>query len=732
MPTLYRRLKPLSTLIFFLVTAGAPVFAYPVSVTINVTFSEISGQPDPIHLGMSGTTTGVITTTIESATATGTSATYQATVNVKVGTLINITNQAGTVTISTNGQIGAVFGSGNSSFNALAVTSLTPPTPAASSFGTGSFSAPASSTSYTIFGQSGVVGITGTISAVGLIATPLSGFSLTAAENGAAPTSPQISVGSNDTAHPNIAYAVTSAAPWLTLTNATGTTPGTVTATLTTALTPETYTGTVLVNTSGDTTGPIAIPITYVVTAAAPVITGLSPASATPGGAAFTLTVNGSGFISGDTVKWAGTALTTTFVNATQLTAAVPANLIVAPGSAAITVVSPASVVSNSSTFTISSAISGSRFAPLSPCRVVDTRTAAGPLGGPFVTGGGSRDFPIPSSSCGIPGTAQAYSLNLTVVPKGTLGYVTMWPTGQTQPGVSTLNSLDGRVKANAAIVPAGMGGAVSVFATDNTDVIIDINGYFVPASDSTAESFYAFAPCRLVDTRASGSATVSSGALIGGTSRTLPLLSSSCGVPGAPVAYSLNFTVIPANGTLGYLTVYPTGLTQPVVSTLNARTGTVVANAAIVPAGTSGSIDVFATDTTDLIVDIDGYFAAPGTGGLSFYPVSPCRVLDSRNPAGTPPFTGTINVNEIASGCASATAAQAYVFNATVAPPAPLGYLTLWPEGSAQPVVSTLNAIDGSVTSNMAIVPANGNAVSAFADGATYLILDTSGYFAP
>ena len=70
-------------------------------------------------------------------------------------------------------------------------------------------------------------------------------------------------------------------------------------------------------------------------------------------------------------------------------------------------------------------------------------------------------------------------------------------------------------------------------------------------------------APCRMVDTRANDSSTVSTGALIGSTSRTLPLLSSICGVPGAPVAaYSLNFTVIPANGTLGYLTVYPTGLT--------------------------------------------------------------------------------------------------------------------------------------------------------------------------
>jgi hypothetical protein len=377
--------------------------------------------------------------------------------------------------------------------------------------------------------------------------------------------------------------------------------------------------------------------------------------------------------------------------------------------------------------------IQGSQFVPSSPCRVVDTRSAAGSLGGPFVSSGTSRAFPLTASTtCSIPSTAQAYSLNLTVVPHGTLGYVTMWPTGQTQPVVSTLNSLDGRVKANASIMPAGTNGAVSVYATDDADVILDINGYFMGASNSSAEAFYPVNPCRLVDTRAGAASTVSSGALIGGTSRTLPLLSSGCNVPATATAYSLNFTVVPSNGTLGYLTVYPTGVTQPVVSTLNAPTGTVVANAAILPAGTGGSIDVFATDTTDLVVDINGYFAAPGTGGLSFYPVPPCRVLDSRSPPGSPPFTNTMNVNVIGSGCANAAAAEAYVFNATVVPSGSLGYLTLWPEATAQPVVSTLNALDGSVTSNMAIAPASNNAISAYASDPTYLILDTSGYFAP
>jgi hypothetical protein len=75
---------------------------------------------------------------------------------------------------------------------------------------------------------------------------------------------------------------------------------------------------------------------------------------------------------------------------------------------------------------------------------------------------------------------------------------------------------------------------------------------------------------------------------------------------------------------------------------------------------------------------------------------------------------------------------AQAYVFNATVVPPSPLGYLTLWPFGGTQPLVSTLNALDGALTSNMAIVPAGSGSVDAYASNPTQLLLDISGYFAP
>ena len=94
---------------------------------------------------------------------------------------------------------------------------------------------------------------------------------------------------------------------------------------------------------------------------------------------------------------------------------------------------------------------------------------------------GQSRDYPISTSACGLPPAAKAYSLNATVLPRGALSFLTLWPSGQAQPLVSTLNALDGSVVANAAVVPAGSSGAVSAYVTDLCDLILDVNGYFAP-----------------------------------------------------------------------------------------------------------------------------------------------------------------------------------------------------------------------------------------------------------
>ena len=133
-----------------------------------------------------------------------------------------------------------------------------------------------------------------------------------------------------------------------------------------------------------------------------------------------------------------------------------------------------------------------SQFVTVTPCRVVDTRDTNGTFGGPPIQGGTYRSFPISQGACNIPATATGYSLNVTLVPiqNQPVGYLTIWPTGQNRPVVSTMNSLDGRIKANAAIVPAGTDTAVSVYVTNTANVVLDIDGYFAPSGASTLQ-FY-------------------------------------------------------------------------------------------------------------------------------------------------------------------------------------------------------------------------------------------------
>ncbi|MEO8371575.1 MAG: hypothetical protein ABI806_20475, partial [Candidatus Solibacter sp.] len=244
------------------------------------------------------------------------------------------------------------------------------------------------------------------------------------------------------------------------------------------------------------------------------------------------------------------------------------------------------------------------QFYALTPCRIADTRVGTGALAGPALVGGTTRTFPI-AGMCGIPAGAQAYALNMTVVPSAPLGFLSAWPAGQPQPGASTLNAPTGAVTANAAIVPAGTNGAINLIATSATDVIIDINGYFAPPGLG-GMNFYTATPCRIADTRGAVG-PYGQPQLAASTRRDFPVAGSSCGIPANAGAYSLNATVVPP-AALGFLTLWGAG-GQPSVSTLNAGDGSVVANAAIVPASPTGTASAIASHATHLILDINGYF---------------------------------------------------------------------------------------------------------------------------
>jgi hypothetical protein len=117
----------------------------------------------------------------------------------------------------------------------------------------------------------------------------------------------------------------------------------------------------------------------------------------------------------------------------------------------------------------------------LSPCRVVDTRGPVGTNGGPAFGTATQRDFTI-RGTCGVPATAKAVSLNVTVVTPSTTGWLTIWPSGGARPYASMINFTSSDFAlANGTIV--GLSTNVRDLSVYNSDgsvhVLLDVNGYF-------------------------------------------------------------------------------------------------------------------------------------------------------------------------------------------------------------------------------------------------------------
>lgn len=272
-------------------------------------------------------------------------------------------------------------------------------------------------------------------------------------------------------------------------------------------------------------------------------------------------------------------------------------------------------VIDISGYFTDDPSVSNLVYYPLTPCRVIDTRAAyrqpAGPYAAPPLAARQTRDFRLPGNPyCSIPPGASAYSVTITAAPPGPLAFLSAWPQGTAQPNVSTLNSPNGRVLANSVILPASESGGISVFGYDSTDMIVDINGYFAPDDGINGLYFYPRAQCRIVEsTNARWSSPFGGPIFENETRRTIPILQSTCPVPASVRAYALNATVEPDGSPMPFLTVWPTGQTQPNASVINAFEGQTVSSGFLVPAGTNGSVDIFAYRRTHVMLDIAGYF---------------------------------------------------------------------------------------------------------------------------
>jgi glucose/arabinose dehydrogenase len=120
------------------------------------------------------------------------------------------------------------------------------------------------------------------------------------------------------------------------------------------------------------------------------------------------------------------------------------------------------------------------RFNTVTPCRIVDTRGPAAPNGGPALAAGSDRTFAV-AGSCGIPATARAVSVNVTVVQPTTDGFLSVFPGAGATPTSSVINFRSGQIRANNALPLLGAAGDVVVRngSTGTVHFLLDVNGYF-------------------------------------------------------------------------------------------------------------------------------------------------------------------------------------------------------------------------------------------------------------
>lgn len=387
----------------------------------------------------------------------------------------------------------------------------------------------------------------------------------------------------------------------------------------------------------------------------------------------------------------------------------------------------------------------GLRFVPLPPCRILETRAEynfagrTGVFGPPAFNPGETRIVPIRDSNlCPVPAAAKAYVVNVTAIPRAAgLGFATLWPAGTPRPDVWTIRSPDGQVVANSAIVQAGASGAIAAYVSDTTDLLLDISGYYTDSDAVPNYTFYPVTPCRLVDTRAAyrpEAGPFGPPSLLASQTRSFRFPDSPyCNVPAA-VAYSVTLTVVPP-APLAFLTAWPAATPQPPVSTINSFAGRVLANNVILPASPNGAVDISAFNATDLLIDVNGYYAPDdGRTGLSYVPVPQCRVNDSRSSGGAYPneSTRTVSFTNVAGCVPIPSASGAYALAITAIPNGnPLPFLTAFPTGQPRPAASFLNAFEGQNVTNAVVVPAGtGGAIAIYAYRSTHVVVDLSGYF--
>lgn len=272
---------------------------------------------------------------------------------------------------------------------------------------------------------------------------------------------------------------------------------------------------------------------------------------------------------------------------------------------------------------------------------------------------------------------------------------------------------------------------AIAFTATDGT-----VSQTGTASFTTLATDYSAYGPTRILDTRKA--IGVSKAKVPQGSAVHLKVAGDG-GIPADVTAVALNITVTDATGK-GTIAARADGGSRPQIANFDYGAGQTVANAAIVPVGADGYIDIdnngAAKATADLIADVTGYFRPAKASGYA--PTTLSRILDTRKGIGARQAKiaggGSVPVRIAGVDSIPASGVTAVAVHVTAADTAGSGWIATVPDGTGVPSTSTLNYAKGQIVSNTVIVPvASDGEIRLYNGGGTTpvdLIADVAGYF--
>ncbi|MFN0110096.1 MAG: BACON domain-containing protein [Blastocatellia bacterium] len=398
--------------------------------------------------------------------------------------------------------------------------------------------------------------------------------------------------------------------------------------------------------------------------------------------------------------------------------------------------------------------VAGLQFYPLAhPVRLLDTRSGQTGCDAPGakIPGNTSRTQTAAGRTCDgltIPANAAALVGNVTTVQSGG-GFLTLYPSDITRPLAANSNYSANQILNNVFTVRLGANdGAFKIFVTSDTDLVVDITGYYAAPSASGLYFHPLPKPVRLLETRAGFGGCFTPGAPLQANSTTSQIATTICDgvvIPAGAQALVGNATTVNTQSG-GWLTLFPANAARPLAASSNFTAGAVINAPFTVGLSPSGQFNIFTTSVTDLVVDVTGYYSAQmsdsnGQGLLFNALAGPVRLLDTRaNQSGcfTPGaqmIAATQYLQPATGVCTGIPAnAKGVVGNATTLnAAAPNGFLTFWPSDANQPTVATSNYQNNQVFNRHFTVGLGPDgAFKRFAWKTTDLVIDLSGYFAP